>query len=328
VEGFLKSALDFMDKRITPPAEAASGEPLFTRLELSGPAYGNEPVTVIAAPPDETDRANVLLYNPYRLASPINAALSLDEGLPILQSTFDLTAVAAAARIAGSDAQKADMLEQFGLAAPYASLSAEGTMGAGLGGFTLRASRPDAAGMAYVFREGAGLVYQVPASALPWMGATFFSLMNKIAVLPYIGDVASVQIRTPEQSVVFNLSGGADNLTVAGSLASGAAPPPETPVSIDPANFRVFYQTLLLAKYDEYYDGPAPSDAEPLLEIVYNYRDDRQSDRVAFYSAGTSRRVFTRVNGNRPFYTYSAYVDKVIADIVLIVRGEKVTAYL
>jgi hypothetical protein len=78
-----------------------------------------------------------------------------------------------------------------------------------------------------------------------------------------------------------------------------------------------------------------PPSAAPFLEIVYRYRSEvidnevaaGKSDRVSFY-ATDSRRVLSSLNGARPFHTYLAYTDKVIADLALLLAGQAVQPYL
>lgn len=121
-----------------------------------------------------------------------------------------------------------------------------------------------------------------------------------------------MEVKTPERAVTFSLSGGGDDLQVRAD---------------DTAIFRTYYQTLLSAMYDEYTDAAPASLSAPFLEIVYRYRDGRAADTVGFYRA-TSRRILISLNRGRPFYTFAAYAGKVIADLDLVLRGEKVRPYL
>jgi hypothetical protein len=305
-------ALDFADKAITPPNDSPDA-PVFETITLGGLVRGKEPVSIVYRPPPEDDSsAPGLLRNPYRIIRPLEAGINTDRGLPILQSLFGLQADRVAARL-GPGLSPAD----FGLAEPYSTVTVSGTLGNGLGGFSLRASAPNAGGLVYIQPAGSDLVYEVEGSKLSWLGATFFDLMDRLVILPFIDSVASVELRRGEALTAFALSGEGDGLVVKAGDAL-----------IDTANFRQFYQTLIAAIYDEYCDMPSPEEgARPFLEIVYRYRNGRAPDTVAFYPAG-SRRVLTSLNKGRPFYTYKAYTDKIATDLERLLAGEKVLSYL
>jgi hypothetical protein len=302
--------------------------PLFERVVLGGTVRGEEPVVIVARREDaQTPAAQAaairggLRANPYRITSPVETALSMDQGIGIIQTAFGLNASRIVARFDGAGGSAA--LTQYGLAEPYGILTARlpATYGFFGSGFSIRVSAPNDAGMVYIQREGIDLIYEAPAAALPWLEVSFFSLMEKLVVMPYIGDVAAVEIRSSERAISFTLSGDGETLAV---TAEGPGIPAGSVVN--PARFRVFYQTLLLARYDEYSDEPLPRTV-PALEIIYIYNDGKKNDRVSFYPA-SSRRLLTSLNGRRPFYTYAVYGDKVLTDIAPLLRGEAITPYL
>jgi hypothetical protein len=307
IELMLRDPLDFADTLITAPAEQEKGAALFEQIILGGTVRGDAPVKI---EPRET-RAPAGLpgmpANPWRISSPVDADLSLDRGLPPLESLFGLRAARVAARIkSGAEPGR------FGLAEPWSTAAVSG----GTGNFVLMASAPDAAGNVYILKEGVPLIYQVPASTLPWLELSWFDLMDKLVIVPFIDRVSLVEVKTPERTLGFSLSGEGDALTV----KAGDAP-------VDTAAFRAYYQILLTARYDEYSDVSPAALSAPFLEIVYHYRDGRAADAVGFYRA-SSRRVLTSLNRGRPYYMFSAYADKVIADLDLVLKGEKVRTYL
>jgi hypothetical protein len=319
VDYFLKNPLDFVDTQITPPPPEHG--PLFTQAELGGAARGSEPIIIITQA--QTEDARGLQPNPYRILSPVNAPLFMGDANAVIQSIFSLKASGVAAYLGRGSAT--ELLERFGLAEPYSTLEIQGV-------FTLHTSKPDASGTVYLRREQVNVVYTAPLSSVPWLDVSFFSLMDKLIIMPYIDDLGSVEIVSPALHLVFYLAGGGDTLSVSAlePLKSN------TPLPIDTAHFRVFYQTLLLAQYNEFYDGPAVYEAAPLLEIIYHYKDTDKIDRISFYPAGVAgvgvegatRRVITSLNGSRPFYSYSVYTDTVIADAQHILQGRAVRPYL
>ncbi|MDR0759467.1 MAG: DUF4340 domain-containing protein [Treponema sp.] len=312
----LRRALDFVDRTVTPPPESPNGI-AFDTITLGGRVRGSEPVHILYRPlsgatEGEDSPEGGFLANPCRLVRPVEAGVDLDRGLPMLLALFGIKADRVAARLDGP-LSPAD----FGLAEPYSTASVTGTLGGGIGGFSLRASAPNEQGLVYLQREGSDLVYEIAGSKLPWFEAGFFDLMDSLVILPFIDSVASVELRRGTNPLAaFTLSGKGDDLAVKAGDAL-----------IDTALFRNFYQTLIAARYDEYYDKALPQNAVPVLEIIYRYRNGKAPDTVAFYPA-TSRRVLTSLNSRRPFYTYAAYVDKVMADCEHILAGQRVLPYL
>jgi hypothetical protein len=304
-----RGALDFADTAITFPVESQAAL-VFDTITLGGRVRRTEPVTIVYDRELlENDSGGGLLANPYRITHPVEAAVSLDRGLPVLEGIFNIQADRVVART-GRDFSPAD----FGLSDPYAAITVSGIPGDG-GSFSLSASAPNEQGLVYLQRDDSSLVYEIDRSKLSWLEITFFDLMERLVILPFIDSVASVELRG-DSLVSFTLSGKGDDLAVAAG-----------DTVIDTARFRTFYQTLLTAAYDDYYDKPLQKGAVPVLEIIYRYRDGRTPDTVAFYPAA-SRRVLTSLNGRRPFYTHAAYVDKVVADCERILADQGVLPYL
>jgi hypothetical protein len=321
VENFLKGDLEFIDRNITlaPPADNAGG-PDFDRLVLGGAVRRGADIVVLKTGTEggeDTSGAGVagIGRNPFRIVSPIEADFSIDKGFPVISGIFGLDAV----RIAAVVRERGD-LKSYGLAEPWSLVSVRGAPGEEEE-FTLLASRPGGADTVYVCREGRDLIYEVSASGLSWLEATWFDLMSKLVLLPFIDSVASVEVAHDGSSVVFSLSGEGDDLAV---TAEGR--------TVDTKIFRSYYQSLISVSYDFYSEAPLPRE-KPFLEVVYRYRNDRggppkSGDRVSFYPAADSRRVLVSLNGGRPFATYSAYTGKVIADLAPVLAGQKVLSWL
>jgi hypothetical protein len=310
METFLQGFFDFVDMEISPAGEDdGMGGFVFEQITLGGTARTDGPVTVSYIP--EETVANTLIKNEYHISGPVTNKLNLEKGYNILKTIMGLQGDKAVARVAGDRD-----LAPYGLDRPYSTVSVNGTLGQGLGGFGLRASKPDADGNVYVYREGAELVYQVAASKISWVEASWWDLMERMIIMPFIDGVAQVEIRTPARQVIFYLSGEGDDLKVENQGRE-----------LDTGYFRRYYQTLLAAVYDEYTGEKIPPGAQPFLETVYRYRDSRTPDRISFYSTD-SRRVFTSLNGGRPFYTFAAYTDKVLKDLEIILQNQNVLPYL
>jgi hypothetical protein len=310
LENFFQGVFDFVDKELSPqlPDDGYGGFD-FGEITLGGAVRPDGLVRVIHKEPENVQPGRI--SNAYRISGPIEASLNLDKGYTILKSLPGITAERAVGRLAGKED-----LARYGLDTPYSTASVTGTLGQGLGGFGLIASRPDADGNVYICRQGGELVYQMAASSLPWLETTWWDLMDKMIILPFIDDIARVEVINPQRRISFNLSGEGDDLKVE---AQG--------IELDTKFFRSYYQSLLSAVYDEYTDDKIPPGAQPVMEIVYHYRDGRPANRVSFYES-TSRRVFTSLDGGRPFYTYSTYITKVQNDLDQLLEGKKVLPYL
>ncbi|MDR2371467.1 MAG: DUF4340 domain-containing protein, partial [Treponema sp.] len=308
---YLKRALDFADTAVSPAGtDDGRGSFVFDSIRLGGSVRSGAEITVVKEDQNPSgDEASDIMSSPYRITAPIEARFSMDKGLPVLQGIFGIRASRAVSKSGGD-------LDRWGLARPWSTARVNGTMEKGLGGFSVRASAPDSQGNVYLMKEGSDLVFQAAAADLPWLSVTWFDLMEKLIVLPFIDTVASVEVRTPERTVEFTLSGEGDDLKV---RAGG--------VELDPPVFRSYYQTLLTASYDEKTDTSPASLPEAFLEIVYRYRSGKSPEHIRFYSTG-SRRVLVNYNGGRVYVTLAAYTDKVIADLDQVLAGQKVLPYL
>jgi hypothetical protein len=309
-ESFLQGILDLVDKEVSPQLEDDGyGAFKFEQITLGGTVRLDGPVQIVHENQDNVLAGRV--RNNYRIIRPIDTSLDMDKGLNALKALVGISADRAIARIAGPGD-----LAAYGLDRPYSTAIVSGTLGQGLGGFALRATKPDADGNIYIHRDGAELVYQVAAERIPWLEMSWWDLMTRLIILPYIEDIAQVEVRGPARSVIFALSGTGDDLVVE---AQG--------LTLDTSFFRGYYQTLIGAMYQEYTEEKISAGALPFLETVYRYRDGRPPDRVSFYAAA-SRRVLVSLNGRRPFYAFSAYTDKVLSDLDRILEGKRVLPYL
>jgi hypothetical protein len=309
-ENYLKKVVDFFDLEISPAGEQEEGGmPPFERIVLGGAVRGGQEAVVYKS--EEEANTKRVIANPLRIsAGSVDGGLNMDKGWNALSPLFALSADRVAAVAGEQD------LARYGLDKPYSTAAVSGTLGQGLGGFSLRVSKPDAAGNVYVRREGSDLVYEAAASKLPWLELGWFDLMNHMIILPFIDSVARVEVITPGRTVAFALSGEEDDLKV---NADGK--------EMDTSYFRTYYQTLLYASYDEYTTETIPPGAIPFLQIRYQYRGGSPADTVAFYATG-SRRVLVSFNGDKPFNTLSVYTDRVLADLDSLLAGNKVMPYI
>jgi hypothetical protein len=301
---FLYSLSTLVDTGITPLAQRNQNEELiFDRIVLGGQV--REDFTIVRAEPG-------LAFSPYRITSPINASVSMDS-VAFIEAMFGVYADRFVARISDNRETQRDELNRYGLLQPWSTLE---LFTAG-GNFRILFSRPDNRGMVYIHREGLPIVFEAFASELSWLEASYYDLMDKMVFLPHIDSIASVDIKTPQRTVTFSLSGEENALTV----KSGD-------IDINVTNFRTFYQTLVSARYDEYNDSSYLSLPAPFLEIVYHYRDSARSpDTISFHEA-SSRRVLTSLNRGRAHFTLSGFTDQILSDLDLVLAGQRVRPFL
>jgi hypothetical protein len=308
---FLKGALEFVSIEITPQAKGKeTGELPFERIILGGAARRGEAVTIANTGFAAGNGAPGIMNSPCRITSPVDAALSMDKGLPPLEALFGLSADRIAAKISANGE-----LGRYGLAEPWSTVEVNGKEDGE--NFRLRASKPDSAGTAYILREGSPLVYEADVSKLPWLELSWFDMMEKLIILPFIDNISGVDVKTPARTVSFSLSGEGDDLTVKAGTAA-----------VDLKIFRTYYQTLIGASYGEQSNASFASLPPPFLEIIYHYRDGKNADTVSFHRADSPRRVFVSLNRGRTYFTFSAYTDQVLADLDKVLAGERVRSYL
>jgi hypothetical protein len=307
---FDKSPLDFLDKTVSPAAvQNEYQENLFAEVVLGGSVRQGEDLSVRRFEVDPSETKMGVLPNTLRMLKPIQANLNMDKASKAFAGLFGLRA----ARIAGRIENPSD-LANWGLDKPYSTAAVTGIEGEG--NFSLRVSAPSDEGNVYIQREGLKLVFEMPASSITWLTTTWFDIMDRIMVLPFIDHVAEVDVISREKTVNFRLSGEGDDLKVmAGDI------------EVNESYFRTYYQTLLLAMYDELSPEQEKPKTKPVLEIVYRYRDGRPGDRVTFWETN-SRRSLSCLNGGRLYYTMSVYVDKVLSDLEQVLKGEKTVSYI
>jgi len=284
---FMKDWLYFMDTLLTP---GNSTDSIFTSITLGG-AVREEPVEIRR---NQEDESSPVALSTYQILSPINLRLDATNGTGSLLGLFGLSAEEAVHTVAGEED-----LAAYGLAEPYSTAqvaSAEGS-------FSLWVSQPDAAGMAYLYKEGTELVYRLNQGALPWLELQYTDLMDPVAVLPYINRLETVAVETAEAAYTFHLTGEDEELAVS---LDGAA--------IDAAAFRPLYVQLISASLDEETAETPGENAALRARITYVYRGGAGQDVVELLE-GPARRVFIRLNDGPWFLTRSLYADSLLEQL-------------
>ena len=308
---FLYNLNDLVDTAVTPASvKDQDDRPVFEKIILGGEA--REEIVIVKN--ESAGSGNTAGFNmsPFRIISPLNAAVSMEHEA-VFESFFGIYADRFTAKVSDNRNMRNEELSRYGLLRPWSTLELVFAQGS----YRILFSKPDSRGSVYIFREGTSFIYEAQASDFAWLEMTHFELMDKMVLLPFIDNIASIDVKTRARTVTFTLSGTNDRLAVkAGNI------------DIDERNFRIFYQNLVAARYDEYNDVSVNALSPPFLEIVYHYRGrSMSSDTVSFYET-MQRRALTSLNGGRAHFTFSTYTDQLLSDLDSVLAGERIRAFL
>ena len=307
-DNFQHRELDLVDLSITTAVEHF---PDISKAVLGG-SVRPEQIIIESDPPDE-DRP--MQFHTHLIVSPIQNRLHSTLGFEPLSDSFGLRASRVEARF-----ESPEELAAWGLDEPYSTLEIESEVD---DNFKLMVSAPDEYGMVYLIRENLPFIYQIDSELIPWLELTYFDMMERILILPFIDDIDSLEINTPDRTVIISLEGEGNDLEV---FVDGV--PYEAEEGIDSVrNFRTLYQDFLITRYEAIPEEPMPSDAPILIQFVYHYRDGRPSDTITIYE-GAARRVFVQLNDETPMLGLSSFVDHLLRSIESFLNGEQVVSYM
>ena len=306
-ENFQHRVLDLVDHAITAATEHL---PEISTAVLGG-SVRPEPIVIESDPVDED---GPMQFHSHLIVSPIINRVSSTRGMEPLAQSFGLRAERIEARF-----ESPEELAAWGLDEPYSTLEITSDVD---DSFKLLVSKPDEYGMVYLVREDLPFVYQLDSALLPWLELTFFEMMERMLILPFIDDIASLEIYTPERTVNITLVGEGNDLEV---FVNGVLYEAEDGVD-SVRNFRTLYQDFLVTSYEAIPEEPMPPDAPILIQFTYHYRDGRPSDVVTIYE-GAARRVFVRLNDETPMFGLSSFVDHLMRSIESFLNGEQVVSY-
>ena len=295
----LKSYLDFISRKIT----AIQGQTFPNSIVLSG-TVRPEPIelgylkTQSATSPSQS--MVLLSHHQY----PLDYSKTSDALTSLLSITADKVVQVS---------PSTDQLVDYGLDLPYSTAEFTWTDEQELFHCLLLCSAPQD-GFVFLIRAGEPVVYQVSVEKLPWLEFQYEDIVSRLLLLPYIQDVSSVQIQTPENSkeytLVFSSNG---DLTVTD----------EENHPIDSNAFKELYQCLVGIPGENYLSQP-PEDKNTLLTITYHYEDGHQPDQIRLLE-GPPLQLYLSVNGVTEFTTKEKYLDIIIQNVDRLERGEPLT---
>ena len=307
-ESFLRRELDLLSLSIT---ETPEEMPEITRAVLGGSVRA-EPIVIEGLPVEEE---LPFIMTTHLIVSPVQNRLNAANGLEPLIHSYGLRAEKIEARFESSEE-----LEAWGLDEPYSTLEIVSTTHES---FKLMVSAPDEYGMVYLIRENHSLVYRLNSQFIPWFELTYFEMMDKLLILPFVDSVSLLEIHLADRTINISLEGEGQELEV---FVDGVLYEAEEGVD-SVGNFRALYQDLLMLRYESIPEEPMSPDTPILLQFIYHYRDGSPPDTVTVFE-GAARRVYVQLNDETPMFGLSSFVDHLHRSIHSFLEGEKVMTYL
>ena len=306
-DNFLRRYLDLVDHTIT---AMPHDMPDISKAVLGG-SIRPEPIVVESV---EREEDGPMMFHTHLIVSPIVNRLHGTRGFEPLIQSFGLQAAHIEAHF-----ESPEELVAWGLDEPFSTIEIVSETD---DNFKLMVSAPDEYGMVYLIRENSPFVYQVDGAHLPWLELTFFDMMERLLILPFIDEIALLEIIKPDRTVSITLEGEGNELEV---FLDGE--PYEANEGIDSVrNFRSLYQDFLVTSYEAIPEEPMPANTPILIQFIYHYRDGRPSDTVTIYE-GAARRVFVQLNDETPMLGLSSFVDHLMRSIEAFLNGEEVVGY-
>jgi hypothetical protein len=146
----------------------------------------------------------------------------------------------------------------------------------------------------------------------PFFMTSYEKLVSRWFLTPFITDVKSIVIRSGGRDYSFELS-GEDNRSLEAEL-EGA--------KLDMSLFRKFYTLLVSASSDSLLlEDPEPT-GQPVLSVVFYYRDPLKKPDAMIFSPGSLRRLYVSVNGVTEFACLERYAQTLETALSALVRGE------
>ncbi|MDE7390305.1 MAG: DUF4340 domain-containing protein [Lachnospiraceae bacterium] len=305
VDSFMYGAMDLITNEIGSSADTTENA-VFTKMVFGGRLYGEDVVL-------ENSTSDAYSES-YVITSPDKTIANEETVSYMVNAVRNLTADKVLA-IGLTE----DELSRYGLDDPYVTVDAEYPDVS----VSYRASEPDADGKVYLERDG--IVYQISKGSLPWVTATYESMLPTNVLSPKLSAVSKVTVTAADKSYEFAVSNettvthDSDNDTDVEST--------ETTIKcgnkdLDEGNFRVFYQNLTSAKRSE--KAEVPTGKSAVLTVSYEYTDGTKD--TAVYYEGENRKCTVVVNDNLASQTFETYVSTIIADVEKAANGEAVAS--
>lgn len=264
-----------------------------------------EPVVLEQKPASEAkSEKSALTDSGFRVVSPKSRMASLNAMSKTQQAMWGVTASSTYAV-----APTPEQLAETGLAQPYSTMKAvyEG------GQAELRLGKQTADGY-YCQTSLNDAIFVVAKASVPWAEYTAFEFYDKFTIIPNIKDVSALTIDANGKSYRFEV--GHDKSDDTKILVKQAGK------DVNDEAFRSLYRLCISAA------GEAPLTEQPttpaVMKFTYEYVDTSRKADVLEFKAVNERQLGLIVNGQGDFAIRSIYMDKVIASIDPVLKGEKI----
>jgi hypothetical protein len=310
------TALDFVDKEVIDVWESYTDDdgnevsaPVIDYLQVEGGTLGDDVLRI--EPIDDSERNTAVSYgSSYELVSPFQVDMkyrSDEEGNDLnLTYTTGLQQLTADAVVCLNPT--GDDFAAYGIGEPYCtiSFSRDGSEYVWMVGNAAE----DGSAAHYVYSTQQPIIYQVADDNLPWISINIDDMYTSLTLLPYIDDVAQIDLMIYDDTYTFTIDEAADEDSDIVPHLDGE--------EIELANYRKMYQYFLAAPAE----GVNRSDETGTLVVsfTYTYRDGG-SDTVELFDLG-NRTCVLSINGNRQWTTRLSYVQHMQSNIEKLLAGE------
>ncbi len=235
------------------------------------------------------------------MTSPVRLDLNPDLSADVLSKIFGLTASQAAV-VAPSEG----IFANFGLDDPFAVIKFD------IAGETFTLNVGDkfngegGESGYFAYAEGIDVIYIFDKTDLPWVDIMPLDITMTMITSTYIYAIDTIDVETADGSAHFDLSGDSSDFAV--SCDRG---------DVDEDSFKSFYQFFLRAPAEEIY---LEKNTEP-ADVTVTVKSSGGTDVVEFIKSDNRMSVI-RLNGKTSFRCRSAYTDRLIENLELLLSGQ------
>ncbi|SDN69210.1 DUF4340 domain-containing protein [Acetanaerobacterium elongatum] len=264
-----------------------------------------EPVVLEQKPATEAkNEKSALTDSGFRVVSPKNRIAGLNPVSKTEQAMWGVTASSTYAV-----APTPEQLAETGLAEPYSTMKVvyEG------GQAELKLGKQTAEGY-YCQTSLSDAIFVVAKSSVPWAEYTAFDFYDKFTIIPNIKDVSALTIDVNGKSYRFEI--GHDKSDDTKIIVKQAGK------DVNDEAFRSLYRLCIGAAGESILTEQPTTPA--VMKFTYEYVDTSRKADVLEFKAINERQLGLIVNGQGDFAIRSIYMDKVIASIDPVLKGEKI----
>lgn len=306
VDGLLFSVLDLVTIAINDAAQTTENAE-FESLTLKGEAYG----TTIELRPNE----DTAIDTTYKMIAPKKMFISETEAANITGGIRGLSGKEVVC-VNPSSSQ----LSQYGLATPYAQLSAvypDTTV-------NLKVSKPKD-DMVYIIADS-NIVYTIATSSVMWVYTSVDKLVPDTVIDPNYDSISQIEVSDESGTYVFDVTTTTESVdtTDGGQEQVNSTTATYNGKKLDSDNFYVFYQNICAMQNA----GKATENGSgtPVLTISLSYSTGRATDTINVYATGNTKYI-AELNGNTQSLVYKSYCTKFSQCVQDLIMGKTVGSF-